>query len=72
MTALPDFLRDPSTRTWLVALVAVVDLLAIVAIAASRAHAPKVKVIWSAIVLLLPVLGAVAWLAVGRERRARR
>ena len=70
MTALADLLRDPSTRTW-VALVAIVDLLAIAAIGASRAHAPKVKVIWSAIVLLLPVLGAVAWLAIGRERRRR-
>jgi hypothetical protein len=31
-----------------------------------------VKVIWAAIVLLLPVVGAIAWLAIGRERRGRR
>ena len=69
---LVDLLRDPANRVWLIALVVIVDLLALAAIGASRAHAPKVKVIWSAIVLLLPVAGAVAWLAIGRERRGRR
>jgi hypothetical protein len=69
---LVDLLRDPANRTWLLALVVIVDLLALAAIAASRWHAPRVKVIWSAIVLLLPVAGAVAWLAIGRERRGRR
>lgn len=64
------FVRD--TWWWLVALVVLVDGLALWAIAASRWHAPKVKAIWAAIVLLLPVVGAVAWLAIGRERRGRR
>lgn len=60
------------TWWWLVALVVLVDVLALWAIAASRWHAPKVKAIWAAIVLLLPVLGGVAWLAIGREKRSRR
>lgn len=72
MRAWLDFLRDPAVRPWLLALVVLVDLLALGAIVASRRHAPKVKAIWAAIVLLLPVVGAVAWLAVGRERRGRR
>ena len=72
MHAILDFVRDPTVRPWLIALVVLVDALALLAIAASRAHAAKVKVIWAAIVLLLPVFGAVAWLALGRERRGRR
>ena len=71
MTALFAFLRDPTVRPWLIALVVLVDLLALLAIVGSRVHARKVKVIWTVIVLLVPVLGAVAWLAIGRERRRR-
>ena len=62
---------DETTIRALLALVVVVDLLALVAIAASRSHAPKVKVIWTAIVLLIPVGGALAWLALGRAARGR-
>lgn len=72
MHALLTFLQDPTVRPWLVALVVLVDLLALAAIVGSRAHARRVKVIWTVIVLLVPVLGAVAWLAIGRERRGRR
>ena len=72
MDALIAALDDPATRPLLVALVVLVDLLALLAIALSRAHAPKVKAIWAAIVLLLPVVGAIGWLAIGRERRRRR
>ena len=72
MDALLAFVHDPGVRPWLIALVVLVDLLALLAIAASRAHAFKVKVIWAVIVLLVPVGGALAWLAIGRERRGRR
>ena len=72
MESLLAFVRDPTVRPWLIALVVLVDALALLAIAASRAHARQVKVIWAAIVLVLPVFGAVAWLAIGRERRGRR
>ena len=72
MGALFDFLGDPAVQPWLIALVVLVDLLALIAIAASHAHARQVKLIWAIIVLLLPVGGAVAWLAIGRERRGRR
>lgn len=71
LSALLDVLRDPHVRTWLLALVVIVDVLALAAIAFSRWHATKVKVIWAAIVLLLPIAGAIAWLAIGRERRGR-
>jgi hypothetical protein len=72
MAELFAFLGDPSVRPWLIALVVLVDLLALVAIAASHAHARQVKLIWAFIVLLIPVGGAIAWLAIGRERRGRR
>ena len=72
MGTLLAFVRDPAVFPLLVALVVMVDLLALVAIAASHAHARQVKLIWAVIVLLLPVAGAVAWLAIGRERRGRR
>ena len=72
MGALLAVLRDPANRPWLLALVVVVDLLALLAIRSSRWHAPRVKLIWAVIVLALPVVGAVAWLAIGRERRGRR
>jgi hypothetical protein len=72
MGALLAFVHDPAVRPWLIALVVLVDLLALLAIAASRAHASKVKVIWAVIVLVIPVGGALAWLAIGRERRGRR
>ena len=64
-------LFDASTIRALLGLVVVVDLLALVAIAASRSHAPKVKLIWAAIVVILPLFGALAWLAVGRAARGR-
>lgn len=72
MGALLAFVRDPTVWPWLVALVGLVDVLALIAIVGSRAHAGKVKGIWAVIVLVLPVFGAVAWLALGRERRGRR
>ena len=65
-------LLDASTVRALLTLVVVVDLLALVAIAASRSHAPKVKAIWAAIVLLVPIIGALGWLALGRAARGRR
>ena len=34
-----------------------------------RRHSTKVKVIWTAIAILVPIIGPLAWLALGRERR---
>ncbi len=49
-------------------------LLAVVALRSvwrSRGHARKVKVIWSAAVVLVPIVGPIAWLVLGRDRRRR-
>ena len=46
-----------------------VDLVALVSIWRSTLHSTKAKVVWTLIVALLPVLGALAWFPLGRERR---
>ena len=61
-----DYLR----RAGAVALV--IDLLALVSIWRSRKHSRKAKLVWTALVAVLPVLGGVAWFLLGRERRGNR
>jgi hypothetical protein len=46
-----------------------VDLLALAFIWRSPVHSTKAKVVWTIIVAVLPVLGALAWFPLGRERR---
>lgn len=43
--------------------------LALVSIWRGRSHSVKAKAIWTAIVVLVPLLGALAWFLLGRERR---
>jgi hypothetical protein len=62
----PDSLR----RAGAIALA--IDLLALASLWRSRKHSTKAKLVWTAIIALLPVLGATAWVVLGRERRAHR
>jgi hypothetical protein len=62
----PDYLR----RAGGVALV--LDLLALISLWKSRQHSVKAKLVWTALIAFLPVLGAVAWVVLGRERRSNR
>ena len=62
----PDYLR----RTGAVALA--LDLLALASLWRSRKHSFRAKLVWTALIALLPVLGAVAWVVLGRERRGNR
>ena len=57
---------------WGLALMLVLDIAALTSIWKSRKHAPKAKIIWTAMVALLPLFGAIAWFALGREPRATR
>jgi hypothetical protein len=57
---------------WGLALMLVLDLAALTSIWKSRKHALKAKIIWTAMVALLPLFGAIAWFALGREPRAAR
>ena len=55
---------------WYIGLAIVaVDLLALASIWRSTLHSTKAKVVWTLIVAVLPVLGALAWFPLGRERR---
>lgn len=51
------------------AVVLLADLLALTSIWRSRLHSPKARIVWTLIVALLPLLGALAWFPLGRERR---
>ena len=62
----PDALRRAG------ALALVLDLLALVSLWRSRQHSLKAKLVWTALIALLPVLGALAWVALGRVRRSNR
>ena len=50
----------------------VIDLAAIVSIWRNFGHSTKARVLWTLIVAVLPVLGALAWFPLGRERRSAR
>ena len=57
---------------WGMALMLVLDLAALTSIWKSRKHALKARIIWTAVVALLPLFGAIAWFALGREPRPAR
>ena len=57
---------------WIGAIVLAVNLVALVSIWRSTQHSTKARVVWTLIVVALPVLGALAWFPLGRERRRRR
>ena len=61
-----------ANATWVAVVIVVVDLLALVSIWRSTLHSTKARVVWTLIVAVLPILGAMAWFPLGRERRRRR
>jgi hypothetical protein len=56
--------------TWILLGVFVLAALALRSIWISRTHAPRVKMIWSA-VALVPVVGPLAWFVLGKQKRQR-
>ena len=54
---------------WIGAAIILVDLLALVSIWRSSLHSTKARIVWTLIVAVLPVLGALAWFPLGREKR---
>lgn len=57
--------------TWIILALFVLMVLALRSVWKSSAHARRVKVIWSAVVLI-PLLGPLGWFVLGRDRRRRR
>lgn len=54
---------------WIGAVILLVDLVALATIWSSRRHSLKARLVWTVVVALLPILGAIAWAALGRESR---
>jgi hypothetical protein len=67
--ALPfDVPTDYLRRAGLAALL--IDLVALTSIWRSRKHSLKARLVWTAIVAFVPVLGGLGWFLLGRERRS--
>jgi len=56
--------------TWIFLGVFLLAVLALRSVWTSSAHARRVKIIWSAVVLI-PLLGPIGWFVLGRDRRRR-
>jgi len=56
--------------TWIFLALVVLAVFALRSVWKSRAHARRVKIIWSAVVLI-PLLGPIGWYILGRDRRRR-
>jgi hypothetical protein len=54
---------------WLIAVTVLCDLAALYSIWHSPVHSRKAKGLWTTIVLVLPIVGALGWVSLGRERR---
>jgi len=54
---------------WLALATGVVDALTLWSIWTGAHRSTKARVVWTAIVLVIPLLGAVGWFLLGRERR---
>ncbi|MHB1224266.1 MAG: PLDc N-terminal domain-containing protein [Gemmatimonadaceae bacterium] len=53
---------------WIGLTLILIDLVALATIWLSKRHSTSAKLVWTAMVVVLPVLGALAWVALGRER----
>lgn len=54
---------------WLLVLALVLCLVALVSIWIGPHHSIASKIVWTFVVILLPVIGPLAWFALGWERR---
>lgn len=61
--------RAPEWPVWLVAVAVLLAATALASIWRGPRHSRKAKVLWTVVALVIPVLGPLAWFALGRERR---
>lgn len=54
---------------WIGLALILIDLVALATIWLSERHSTKAKLVWTAMVVVLPVLGALSWVVLGREPR---
>lgn len=56
---------------WLFVGWAVLGAIALLSIWLGRQHSPRAKTIWTVLVIVVPIAGALAWFVLGRQRAAR-
>lgn len=56
---------------WGLLVAVALDVAALATIWTGRRHSAKAKALWTILVLLLPILGAIGWFLLGHERRRR-
>jgi len=54
---------------WFVAAAIILAVLALASIWMGKRHGRPAKIVWTVIVVLVPILGACGWYLLGRERR---
>ena len=54
---------------WVGLALVLIDLVALAHIWFSKRHSTSAKLVWTALVVVLPVLGALSWAVLGREPR---
>jgi hypothetical protein len=58
-----------SWPVWFVAAVVITGVAALVSIWLGRHHSVRAKIVWTVVVIVIPVIGPAAWFVLGRERR---
>ncbi|HEU4641203.1 MAG TPA: PLD nuclease N-terminal domain-containing protein [Gemmatimonadaceae bacterium] len=56
---------------WVAALAVIAGVAALTSIWLGRHHSRSAKVVWTVIVLVIPILGPIGWFLLGWERRGR-
>lgn len=54
---------------WFFALWILGAVLALISIWRGRHHSPRAKLVWTIVAIVLPIVGALAWFALGHERK---
>lgn len=54
---------------WLCAAAVLLLVAALVSVWRARAHSRRARIVWTVVVIVLPIVGPLAWFATGRERR---
>ncbi|MBX6330862.1 MAG: PLDc N-terminal domain-containing protein [Gemmatimonadaceae bacterium] len=54
---------------WVTAIAVIAGVSALASVWMGRHHSTRAKVVWTVIVIVIPILGPLAWFALGRERR---
>lgn len=57
-----------STLAWIGAAAALALVTALASVWRSRHHGRRAKIVWTIVVVLLPLVGPAAWFALGHER----